>query len=136
MRQILILRSSAGDNPANFTVQLFDSLPVLHDGNPFQMRISEVALQPTVGEALPATPIEVRVTLGLPTMVWDSRARGQSSTLAFLQNFNSDYQHPWVTCSSGEPSNQINVSIRTLDGNTVPNLAYAVVTLTLKTLCD
>jgi hypothetical protein len=67
-------------------------------------------------------------------LLWDSRARGKSSTLGFIQNFNGEYQHPWIGCASGDPFNQISVSLRTLDGALVPNLGYSVVTLTLKTL--
>jgi hypothetical protein len=99
MRQVLILRSAAGQDPANYTVQLFDSLPVLNDNNGFQMRLEEVVLQPTVGSVLPPTPVEIRVNLGLPTLLWDSRSRGRSNTLGFIQNFQGDYLHPWVTCA-------------------------------------
>jgi hypothetical protein len=63
-------------------------------------------------------------------------ARGKSNTLGFLQNFQGGYTHPWIYCALGEPFNSINVSIRTLDGALVPNLLYAVVTISVKTEDD
>ena len=135
LRQVLILRSDGAANPANYTVSLYDTLPVLGDNITYQIRLEEVVLQATVGENLPDIPMEIRLSLGTPTLVWDSRSRGPSTTIGFYQEFQTQL-HPWITCASGQPFNQIGVSMHTLDGALVPNLAYAVISVTLKALDD